>query len=108
NASDEEANKNKQSKKGKRKANNASDEESSNQFVTDVEVDKNKQDLDTDNEDFSTNNEILALLKRLETLEKLQAASKYGKEIPEFRKIPENEKRIQGFLLLLVIGLLDE
>ncbi|CAG8684105.1 17711_t:CDS:2, partial [Racocetra fulgida] len=71
---DKEANKNKQLKKSKQKANNASDKESSNQSVTNVEVNRNKQDSDTDNENFLTNNEISALLKRLETLEKLQAA----------------------------------
>ncbi|CAG8716641.1 18314_t:CDS:1, partial [Racocetra fulgida] len=56
NTSNKEANKNKQLKKGKQKVNNASDEESFNQSVTDVEVNRNKQDSDTDNKDFSTNN----------------------------------------------------
>ncbi|CAG8730683.1 24611_t:CDS:2, partial [Dentiscutata erythropus] len=43
---------------GKPKANNGSDEESSNQSVIEVEVDGNIQDSDTDNDDFSTKNEI--------------------------------------------------
>ncbi|RIB25409.1 hypothetical protein C2G38_2166056 [Gigaspora rosea] len=81
-ASDKEVYKNKQLNK-EPKANNESDEESSNQSVIKVEDDRNMQESNTDN-DFSTKNEISALLERLETLEKLQAIHNKKTKIQKF------------------------
>ncbi|CAG8472843.1 7003_t:CDS:2 [Scutellospora calospora] len=52
---------------------NASDEERSNHSTTEPDT-RNEQDSDMNNKDFSAN-EISVLLKRLETLERLQATN---------------------------------
>ncbi|CAG8442178.1 9979_t:CDS:2 [Cetraspora pellucida] len=52
---------------------NASDEERSNHFTTEPDI-RDKQDSDTNDKDFSAN-EISVLLKRLETLERLQVTN---------------------------------
>ncbi|CAG8801015.1 6515_t:CDS:2, partial [Dentiscutata erythropus] len=69
-----------------------SDKEELSQPGTELETDESKQDSDISDESSSTQNEISALFKQLETLERLQTIPKYEKGIPEFRRISENEK----------------